>query len=79
VGENRYEKIFLRGEIMKSKLRQLRILSGFTQHELGQVVGLHYSAVCRIEKGMQRPNERQKIAIAEFFKIDKEIIFPEAK
>ena len=38
------------------KLHDARVQKGLSQRELGELAGIHFVQVCRIERGQQIPN-----------------------
>jgi DNA-binding XRE family transcriptional regulator len=53
------------------KLKQIRIREGFTQLSLALAVGITQSAICRFEKGEDRPNLYTFVKIAKVLKVEK--------
>lgn len=56
--------------VFGQKLREIREEAGLTLAELGEMVGMHLSAVSRIERGVVEPNWPTVVKLAEALKAD---------
>jgi transcriptional regulator with XRE-family HTH domain len=67
--------------VFPNKIREVRNLKGMEMGALADEVGMHISAISKIEKGYRRPNREQlkKIATALGVKLDRLAHIPKAK
>ncbi|MCQ1530726.1 helix-turn-helix domain-containing protein [Lutispora saccharofermentans] len=57
-------------EILSERIRTLRIKKNIKQSELGEIVGLTYTAVSDIERGRRTTTLEKLEALADYFDID---------
>jgi transcriptional regulator with XRE-family HTH domain len=56
-------------------IRAIRTEHGLSQSDLGKILGLHQTAICRLEQGLQNLMLSDAVALARHFKIDpKEVL-----
>ncbi len=51
------------------KLKKLRRVNNVSQETIGDIIGIHQTAVCRVEKGHQKLTAHELYLLAEFYKI----------
>lgn len=59
-----------------SKLKELRLEKGYTQKELGHLLGLSDAAITQYEKGKREPKRALLYELAEIFGVQVECFFP---
>jgi len=57
-------------ERLGKKLYILRQMQNLTVRQLGEIFGIDYSHISRIESGQRKPSLELAIQIADFFEID---------
>ena len=62
---------------MTNKLKMVRERKGFTQYELGRLLGKYQSWVWQIENSYSVPSEQEKEALAKVLEVDVDEVFPE--
>ena len=62
-GSPRDAKAFNLNASFAKNLRRIRRMRGMTQEQLGEMLGIQRSAVCKYEKGRTRPNVLQLMTI----------------
>ena len=60
----------------ETRLKKIRILAGYSQSEVSRTTGIHFSTISRIETGLIKPNNRHKKALARFFNLESDLLFP---
>lgn len=60
---------------IRNLVRQHRLMSGMTQEELAQRVGVTRQTVLSIEKGKYTPSVALALSLAEVFKVSVEALF----
>jgi transcriptional regulator with XRE-family HTH domain len=63
-------------QFFASKLKELRLEKGYTQKELGHLLGLSDAAITQYEKGKREPKRALLYELAEIFGVQVECFFP---
>ena len=50
---------------MLSTVKRVRMEKGFTQQQVGEMLGIHRASICNIEQKRLVPNAKQRQAIAD--------------
>lgn len=61
------------------KIREIRRSKDINQERLGRVLGLHQTAVCRVEKGFQSLTVHEIVKLADFFGMSVDALLTENK
>ena len=60
-------------------LRTLRLLRGFRLRDVSLGTSIYSSRISRLERGLVRPYKREIRALALFFSVQPEVIFPDGQ
>ncbi|MDR3236961.1 MAG: transcriptional regulator [Spirochaetia bacterium] len=64
---------------LKNKLWEMRIAKGYKQYELARMLHCSPSYLSKVEKGLQRPNDKVRKLCAKILKIKENELFHEAE
>ncbi len=62
---------------MISKLKQERLLQGITQYRLEQETAIHQTLISLFERGLRKPNKKQRRKLAKALEAKEESLFPD--
>jgi len=63
----------------KNRMREARFFVGKPQAQLWAETRIHYSTICRIERGYQKPSPEQKQKLARALGVQPDWLFPESE